>query len=81
MSDENLGELIRKKMIDDAAFDFYQKVSIETKNYKLVPVYTDRDWLRTILFSSLALALALLSFELIKRVFYYVILGSIRPQR
>jgi hypothetical protein len=54
-----------------------------TKNsgkYKLVSKYTKRNWLATIGFSLLSIIVTVIVFELIKRIFYYIILGRILPK-
>lgn len=51
----------------------------EEKNYTFVAVYTPRDWTGTIGSSALWIAVILLVSEGIRRIFYYIILGSLRP--
>ena len=53
----------------------------DEKNYDLVSSYTNRDWVRTVGYSLLAIIVTVFIFELTKRIFYYVVLGSIRPQK
>jgi len=55
----------------------------ETDNsgkYELVSIYTNRNWIATIGFTLLSIISNLLVFEAIRRVFYYIALGTIRPK-
>lgn len=60
------------------------KIISTTENsgkYELISKYTSRNWVATIGFSLLSIAVALLVFELVRRIFYYVVLGKIRPEK
>ncbi len=48
--------------------------------YELVNKYTNRNWFATVGFSILSIAIVLLVFELVRRIFYYVVLGKINPK-
>lgn len=50
------------------------------KNYTLMPSLT-RDWFTTIGLSVFYVIVTIIIFQLIKRVFYYIILGSFRPPK
>lgn len=66
-----------KKQIGD-----YLKTQIEKNTeYTLVSAYTPRNWIATIGFSLLSVVITLLVFEVAKRIFYYILLGSIRPHK
>lgn len=49
--------------------------------YELVSRYTSRNYFATIGLSLLSMAITILVFELIRRVFYYVVLGSLKPKK
>jgi len=51
------------------------------KNYELISIYTQRNWIKAIGISFLWMIVATFFFELIKRIFYYIVLGSFRPQK
>jgi len=51
------------------------------KNYSMVEKYTSRNWTQTINYSLLALLGVTIIFELIRRIFYYVVLGKLRPAK
>jgi len=51
------------------------------KNYEVISIYTKRDWLKTIGISALWTVVAILIFELLKRIFYYIVLGSFIPPK
>jgi len=48
--------------------------------YELVNIYTNRNWIATIGFILLSIIGNLLVFEAIRRAFYYIALGTIRPK-
>ena len=50
------------------------------KNYTFTAKYTSRDWTNTLLYSAVAIIVVLFIFELLRRIFYYIVLGSIRPR-
>jgi hypothetical protein len=53
-------------------------------NYTLVPFYTgsnERDWSKAIGISFLCIVGAVFLFELIRRIFYYIVLGTLRPRK
>lgn len=49
--------------------------------YELVSVYTERNWFATIGYMLLAVLGWLIFFEIVRRVFYYVVLGSLTPKK
>lgn len=49
--------------------------------YKLISVYTERDWIATIWYMFLGFLGWLLFFELVRRIFYYVVLGKLIPKK
>lgn len=51
------------------------------KNYTFTAKYTSRDWVSTLLYSLGAIISVLLGFEIVRRVFYYILLGSVRPRK
>lgn len=60
------------------------KITSTTENsgkYQLISIYKNRDWTRTLGFSLVSTVVIIILFELIRRIFYYVILGSIRPPK
>lgn len=63
--------LMKLKKINDS-------ISSE-QNYTLIVKYTSRSWLEFIGYSVLWILGILLVFEILRRVFYYIILGSVFP--
>ncbi|GEM_PF-1305990 len=64
--------------------DFKQKYGQPSPNsgkYELVSKYTNRNWVAIIGFSLLSIVATLLFFEVIRRIFYYIVLGSLRPKK
>lgn len=57
-----------------------KKLEAKNLNYQLVIVY-ERYWSNIIAFILFAAAINLFVFELIKRIFYYIILGKIIPEK
>ena len=58
------------------------QVTSRTENsgvYELVSEYTKRDWIATIGFSLLSIAIAYTVFGLLKRTLYYIVLGTFTP--
>ncbi|MES2225294.1 MAG: hypothetical protein V4480_00605 [Patescibacteria group bacterium] len=53
----------------------------DEKNFTFVAKETARNWMGTIGYSVIALVVVLLLSELLRRMFYYITLGSIRPKR
>jgi hypothetical protein len=49
--------------------------------YDLVSVYTERNWYGTIGFVLLSLFGWVLFFEIVRRIFYYIVLGSLIPRK
>lgn len=63
---------------------FTLKTTSETENsgkFELVSIYTSRDWIATIGFMLLSIIGNLFVFEAIRRGFYYIVLGTIRPKK
>jgi len=81
LSAEEVGQKIRNKTINDSSFDFYKQVKFNKGIYTLISVYTKRNWFEAIGISLLSILAACFFYELIKRVFYYIILGSFRPKK
>ena len=50
------------------------------KNYTFIAEYTPRDWTGTIVMSLISVIVICIIFEIGRRIFYYVVLGSIRPK-
>jgi len=86
-------DLDRTRSVEEnGAFSNWEKIygktptisfSAETENsgkYELVNIYTNRNWIATIGFILLSIIGNLLVFEAIRRVFYYIALGTIRPK-
>ena len=68
----------------DSDHIFRLKTISETENsgkYELVSIYINRNWIVTIEFILLSIIGNLFIFEAIRRGFYYVVLGSIRPKK
>ncbi|QQR76582.1 hypothetical protein IPJ63_03750 [Candidatus Nomurabacteria bacterium] len=57
----------------------YGTPSINSGKYEFVAIYTDRNWIASLSYSIMAIMATLLIFELIRRVFYYIVLGSFFP--
>lgn len=60
------------------------RITSKTENsgkYELVNLYTGRNWIATVGFSLLSMFGVSLAFETMRRIFYYVILGSIKPKK
>ncbi|MFA7285309.1 MAG: hypothetical protein WC011_00470 [Candidatus Paceibacterota bacterium] len=56
----------------------------ETENsgkYELISKYTKTNWFNMIVMSLLSLALTIIVFEFIRRLFYYIVLGSFLPEK
>ena len=51
------------------------------KNYELTIIYAQRNWPKTIVISFLSLIATIFVFELLKRIFYYIVLGSFIPPK
>ena len=49
--------------------------------YELISNYTSRNWTATVGFSLLSIFIAALVFELVRRIFYYIFLGSLKPKK
>lgn len=49
--------------------------------YELISKYTNRDWFSTVGFSILTILGTGIIFEIFRRIFYYIILGSVRPKK
>jgi len=75
LSDEEIGKRVRERN-----FDFYKKVALDQKTYKLIPAYTERDWSKTFGFSFIIVLLVTFIFEGTRRLFYYVSLGKWFPK-
>lgn len=54
---------------------------IASEDNQLVLVYTNMNWVRFILDIVLTLLVILIASELIKRIFYYITLGTINPKK
>jgi energy-coupling factor transporter transmembrane protein EcfT len=60
------------------------KIASETDNsrkYNLVSVYTERNWSEIFLYILIGCFSLIAVFETIRRIFYYVILGSFTPKK
>ena len=53
----------------------------DEKNYKFAAKYTDRNWMGFFGFSVTGILITLLIFEIGRRIFYYVGLGTFRPRK
>ena len=49
--------------------------------YELISKYITRNWLVIIGFSLLSILATLFIFELLRRIFYYIVLGNLRPKK
>jgi hypothetical protein len=49
--------------------------------YDLVIFYPERDWFLVIMYSIFVLVSNYMVFEIIRRIFYYILLGSLRPKK
>lgn len=58
-----------------------ESIAAMSKNYEFVAEYESRDWSRTLLFFFVFNLISLGLFELIRRVFYYIVLGSANPEK
>jgi hypothetical protein len=76
LDDQELARLVRSRL-DVYGEDLY----FPSDNYTINYVYTKRDWIGTIGYSLLSVVVTLLIFELVRRIFYYVVLGSLRPKK
>ena len=56
-------------------------VAPSTKNYTFIAKDKPRDWPATIGYSLLSVLAVVAITEIIRRIFYYIILGSINPKR
>ncbi|MEK9147661.1 MAG: hypothetical protein AAB593_02010 [Patescibacteria group bacterium] len=63
---------------DYSGLSFSEKIK---PRYELISNYTNRNWFASIGYSLLSILAVLLCFEIIRRIFYYVVLGVIRPQK
>jgi hypothetical protein len=77
---EKIKQMCSSNELDEIAKKYGGYIILE-KNYKLISVYENRDWFRAIKISLLSIIGAIFFFELIKRVFYYIVLGSFRPPK
>ena len=79
-------ELDRRKSLSNPPPSFIDKtkpVDLEKYriNYELVTIYNERNWFNIIGYSLLAIFSITLFFEVLRRIFYYVTLGSVRPKK
>lgn len=51
------------------------------KNYQLISVYKSRNWGEIIKYSLFVILCTILTLETIKRIFYYIVLGSLKPKK
>jgi len=91
--DDKLIRLLCTKDVRDELVKKYGKIDVGTtltqdefnrlyeNNYNLVPFYTERSWTKAIGISFLWIIVATFFFELIRRTFYYIVLGSFRPPK
>jgi NDP-sugar pyrophosphorylase family protein len=65
-----------------SAEEFIQRYGIRAipKNYKLISFYK-RNWAETIKVSFIFTGITIFLFEIIKRTFYYIVLGNFRPPK
>lgn len=57
------------------------KYGVVEKNYIFVAKYTPREWSQIIFYSVLSICGVFLIAEISRRIFYYIVLGSIRPSK
>jgi hypothetical protein len=57
-----------------------QMMGFVPDNYTFVPVYTPRNWPLLILYLFIGILCVVLVFEIIRRIFYYIVLGRLRPR-
>lgn len=72
------------EVVEDRFGEKRPQITSRTTNsgkYELISIYTERDWVATIGFTLLSIVGYLVFFEIVRRVFYYILLGSIRPQK
>jgi len=62
-------------------YSINEGASINAKNYTFVAKETSRDWVATIGYSFLAIVIVALITEILRRILYYIILGTIRPKK
>jgi len=55
--------------------------NIDQTEYKLVSIYTPIHWVAVVGYSFLIILSMIVLFEIIKRIFYYIVLGTIRPKK
>lgn len=55
--------------------------NIDKTEYKLVSILTPTKWNAIVGYSFLVILSVIAFFELIKRIFYYIVLGAIRPKK
>ena len=77
----NFSDIELGKSVREANSVWILKMTPTEKNYELVAVYDERNWLAIIGFSFISIILVIFVFELIKRIFYYVALGTIKPEK
>ena len=76
LDDRELANLVRSRL--DV---FANEVYFSPNNYTIDYVYTERDWLATIGYSLLSIFITIALFEVARRIFYYIVLGSLRPKK
>ncbi|MDB4992403.1 MAG: hypothetical protein JWL75_648 [Parcubacteria group bacterium] len=76
LSDEVIASIMRANQ--DA---FLEHATISSVNYRIVSIYTSRDWQSMLGYSAVIIVSVALLFEAIRRIFYYVFLGKIRPSK
>jgi len=74
LSNEEIGASEKKSF--SAKFATYS-IRSNTENYTLVSKYEERNWFATIGYSVMSIIVTLLSFEAMRRIFYYIFLGSL----
>lgn len=59
----------------------YLEKTINKTEYKLVSIYTPIHWVAVVGYSFLIILSVIVFFEIIKRIFYYIVLGVIKPKK
>ena len=58
-----------------------EEIKKRVPSYELVSVYKSRNWLAVVGFSLLLVFITIIVAEIIRRIFYYIILGKIKPEK
>ncbi|MBA3047054.1 hypothetical protein KKC83_03035 [Patescibacteria group bacterium] len=80
--DPNDPTIINNGKISFSQLMFESKIAPKTKNYQLISFYKSVGNLEiAFLYLFTGLFVILITFEIIKRIFYYVLLGSVNPNK